>query len=188
MLLKLTFLLCFFLTLEKIEGKNVTIVGGNEVAIETFPFQVAVLRYYYLWSDYAFHCGGAVIGPSSVLTAAHCVDDNYRYAIRAGSNNSETGGTIINAYEPILCPNYDKRYASSDGDLAILNLKQPLSFTRSIDKIKLPAKDFILKPKFGVNITGMYCLFLSFLVSESRDFFFAYDKPTRSFYAYFCEK
>lgn len=171
MLLKLTFLLCFFLRPQEIEGKKVKLVGGKDVAIETFPYQVGILRNYYFWSDYEFHCGGAVIGPSSVLTAAHCVDDNYHYAIRAGSNNSETGGTIIEAYEPIFAPNYDKSYKNSDGDIAVLNLKQPLSFTRSIDKIKLPPKDFILKTKIGVNITGMYCLFLSFLVSESR----AYD-------------
>ena len=43
------------------------IIGGEQVPPGGAPYQVALLR------SGVFHCGGALIAPKRVLTAAHCV-------------------------------------------------------------------------------------------------------------------
>lgn len=48
------------------DGTEDRIIGGTDVTIEEFPYQVAI-------SVMGFHtCGGALISPVHVLTAAHC--------------------------------------------------------------------------------------------------------------------
>jgi hypothetical protein len=46
---------------------NNRIIGGFEVPIHSIPFQVA------LYQNGGFNCGGSLISPSYVLTAAHCI-------------------------------------------------------------------------------------------------------------------
>lgn len=56
----------------KIYTKNIDdkIVGGNETTIEQHPYQVS-LRYR------GFHyCGGSILTPTRVLTAAACIQPN----------------------------------------------------------------------------------------------------------------
>ena len=50
-------------------GGSHKIVGGSAAAIGTYPWQVALLD----GQAKALYCGGSLIRPKVVLTAAHCV-------------------------------------------------------------------------------------------------------------------
>lgn len=54
---------------------NGRIVGGSPASAGQFPWQVAVM---YRTSAGSYFCGGSLIGPQWVLTAAHCVR-GYEY-------------------------------------------------------------------------------------------------------------
>lgn len=52
----------------EIVGSNWKIVGGRASRPKAWPFLVAI------FIDGYFHCGGVIIDPEWILTAAHCVD------------------------------------------------------------------------------------------------------------------
>jgi hypothetical protein len=72
------------------------IVGGEEVPIANHPWQVALLRGQQ--TDRSQFCGGSLVAPDTVVTAAHCIDswfvqkDPARVDVLIGTANTQQGG------------------------------------------------------------------------------------------------
>jgi secreted trypsin-like serine protease len=96
------------------------IVGGT-AADQPYPFAVSL----HATSGKLF-CTGALIAPTWVVTAAHCVFDRAPAAVslRAGSNDSEQGGEVAQPAEVVVNPAFDTRHPA--GDVALLRLAAPL--------------------------------------------------------------
>lgn len=108
-------------------------MAGQIGSITTYPYQVS------LRSLDKHQCGGAIIKPKYVLTAAHCVDGVLaRWAsIRAGfSKLNEPGGTIFDVSRFIAHPKY--RVQTMSNDIAIVVLVKPFVYSDSIRAIELP--------------------------------------------------
>nr|AYV99585.1 venom polypeptide [Dolopus genitalis] len=109
------------------------IVGGRIAKDNQFPYQVSVE-----FLD-EHHCGGAILTPTLVITAAHCTHDNLArfLAVRAGTTLRETNGQKVKLTKFIEHPKFHPR--TLDYDVAILLLAKPLVFGEGVQPIRLPA-------------------------------------------------
>jgi hypothetical protein len=91
------------------------VVGGTAVKPGSYPFVVTV------GDTAAFTCGGTLIAPTAVLTAAHCLTDRRTAMaqLRVSDATRTLGVTAV-----VLHPKFDE--ASMHYDAALLILDQPL--------------------------------------------------------------
>lgn len=112
------------------------IVGGLEARLGQFPHQIS-MRYY------SRHiCGGSIITPTYVLTAAHCIDrkDPKHFVIIAGSVRLSDGGT---AYDVSALKKHEHyRHRHLHNDIGLVSVKTPIKFSENVKPIAY-AKDFI---------------------------------------------
>jgi hypothetical protein len=96
-------------------GVHQRIVGGSLVPSGSYPWTAALLS-----SSGGQFCGGSLIAPKWVVTAAHC--SSSAYSVRVGSVDRTSGGQVIRVIRKINHPQY-----STQNDIALLELETPVS-------------------------------------------------------------
>ncbi|XP_077773294.1 serine protease 33-like [Podarcis muralis] len=141
---------------EAVCGKPAQRIMGGEPAPSdglSWPWQVSIL-----YRDQPI-CGGALIAEKWVLSAAHCFPN-----IKSQTTHSDV---VLGAYQLlntssntvtsdiqqiILHPTYDSD--SSRGDIALVELKSPVSFTKYILPICLPETSAKFSMEESCYVTG----------------------------------
>ncbi|EEZ99308.2 serine protease H29 [Tribolium castaneum] len=106
--------------------------ASNQSQFGEFPWMVAVFHKSEGGSKHFYKCGGSLIHPAVVLTAAHCVTAAGSYKIRAGEWDSQSTQELYqhqdrDVVRKVVHENYDRRNLQYDIALLFLNLRVDLA-------------------------------------------------------------
>lgn len=113
-----------------INGKDKSVIGGQQTDIVNMPYQCAIFR------DGGFSAGGVILSPNWILTAAHVVTDANgqvaanRLTVGTGASNI-FNSTITGVDQVIRNPNY----SGTSNDIALVHLTTPLTFNANTSAI-----------------------------------------------------
>lgn len=115
------------------------VVGGSVTALHEWPWQVALRK---IRDDYIY-CGGSLVSPEWVVTAAHCMQYIFKtdmyvtvgdYEREINTNNPLR--VAVRVERVVSHPQYDT--ITVDNDIALLRLSQALEYTPAVAPICLP--------------------------------------------------
>ena len=133
-LIKLVALVALFASTFYNVSAQQKVVGGVDVDIKDYPWQVAV--------DYG--CGGSIIGDSWVLTAAHCVGGGVNFIHAGNSAPYANGGESYSVVNVITHPLYGSGTSYSH-DFALVEIEGEFNFSNpNIGKIDLISQADVL--------------------------------------------
>lgn len=115
-------------------------VGSRVVSIKDYPYQLSI---YFGRNDV---CGASIIAPRWAITSANCLNFKIPQTInlRAGSNQTQVGGTVYKVSNFVIHPNYNR--SSGEYDVALLNLTRPFVYKDTVRPVSL------IKPLQNVTV------------------------------------
>ncbi|CAN9511388.1 unnamed protein product [Ophioblennius macclurei] len=130
-------------------GSVPRVVGGQDADIEDWPWQVS------LQQAGQHTCGGSLVSPQWVVSAAHCFAGNKkelsRWRVMSGRTYLSTlGGSYVDRI--ILHGNYDP--AANDYDIALMRLSSPITVGVARRPVCLPPNNFGLPAGASMSVTG----------------------------------
>uniref|UniRef100_A0A3Q2QV05 Peptidase S1 domain-containing protein n=1 Tax=Fundulus heteroclitus TaxID=8078 RepID=A0A3Q2QV05_FUNHE len=125
---------------------NTRIVGGEEAPPGSWPWQVSLHIYNHI-------CGGSLINDQWVMTAAQCIPSLVTvYLGRQSQEGSNPNEVVRKAAQIIIHPDYNP--GTSNNDIALLKLSQPVNFTSYISPVCLAASNSTFSSGVNTWITG----------------------------------
>uniref|UniRef100_A0AAY4BXU6 Plasminogen n=1 Tax=Denticeps clupeoides TaxID=299321 RepID=A0AAY4BXU6_9TELE len=127
------------------------IVGGCVSKPHSWPWQISLRTRYGYFTGVHF-CGGTLIAPEWVLTAAHCLERSSRpsaYKVVLGIHSeraTEASKQERNVQKLVLEP--------TGKDIALLKLDRPVIINDQVMTACLPEKDYIVPGKTPCYVTG----------------------------------
>ncbi|XP_055546996.1 trypsin-1-like [Wyeomyia smithii] len=124
------------------------VVGGINALPNEFPSIVSLQRL--ILTASAHICGGTVIAPRWIMTAAHCITESpqgARFAIWAGAHNiatAEANRQAINVEMSIVHPDY--LGGVNPSDIAVMRLVSYLNYNNFVQPALLPAQGDLATP------------------------------------------
>ena len=134
-----------------VRGK-LKIINGNDADAYEYPFMVRLLAY----GDH--YCGGSLIRPNIVLTAAHCVEKDFKYSVVVGDH--EDGETGIHEREVqiskiMMHEEFGSPLGAPINDVAVLVLAENVELKEdAIETIALAQNEDFYEEGTSVTVIG----------------------------------
>uniref|UniRef100_A0A8C6S985 pancreatic elastase n=1 Tax=Neogobius melanostomus TaxID=47308 RepID=A0A8C6S985_9GOBI len=139
-----------------LEEINERVVGGEDAKPNSWPWQISLQ--YRSGSGYYHTCGGSLIAPRWVMTAAHCVDRRdmtYRVVIGEHDLRMTSGHEQIKPVVNIHIHDRWNKFNVADGfDIALLELSSAATVNSYAQLASLPPNGQILPHNNLCYVTG----------------------------------